>query len=164
MIDRDDEEHKEILGNARRNLETPMAPAMPCKRSPNGITKVVAKLEMASEKTPKTVHECMVESMNPQGNEWNLLSLNIMNTTLQTDSLRCQLIIWHTSLFPLPQGMKIPDAEAAVDEEWNVGKVMSKKGGYSASTKRQKESPLCNSDGHMTPQECDESETMPGGA
>ena len=35
---------------------------MPCKRSPNGITKVVAKLEIASEKTPKTVHECFVES------------------------------------------------------------------------------------------------------
>ena len=36
----------------------------PCraKRSPNGITKVVAKLEIASEKIAKMVHECIVES------------------------------------------------------------------------------------------------------
>ena len=39
-----------------------MAPAMPCKRSPNGITKVTAKPETASKKNSQTVCGCMVES------------------------------------------------------------------------------------------------------
>ena len=41
-IDSDDEEHKETLKNARRKLERPMTPAIPCKRAPNSITKVFA--------------------------------------------------------------------------------------------------------------------------
>ena len=35
---------------------------MPCKRVPNSITKVFAVSEIASEKTPKTVYGCPVES------------------------------------------------------------------------------------------------------
>ena len=59
--------------------------------------------------------------------------------------------------------MKIPEAKAAVDKEWkkletvpawNLEKSQEQKGGYSGSTKRQKESPLCFIDGHMSPQEC----------
>ena len=46
--------------NARRKLERLMAPAMPCKRSQQGITKVLAKSEIASEKNSKTVYGCMV--------------------------------------------------------------------------------------------------------
>ena len=34
-IDPEDKEFKETIKNARRNLETPMAPAMPCKISKN---------------------------------------------------------------------------------------------------------------------------------
>ena len=30
---------KEIIQNARRNLETPMAPAMPCKKNKHGETR-----------------------------------------------------------------------------------------------------------------------------
>ena len=63
VIDQDDEEYKDTSPKyTRRKLERPVAPAMPCKMSPNGITNVVAKVDTASEKTPKTVHECMVES------------------------------------------------------------------------------------------------------
>ena len=62
----------------------------------------------------------------------------------------------------MPQEMKIPDAEAAVDEEWKKFETIpardlesqGQKGGYSGSTKRQKESPLCNIAGLMPPQEC----------
>ena len=53
FIDRDDQDYKETLKHARRKLERPMAPAMPCKRTLNGITKVLAKSENASEKIPK---------------------------------------------------------------------------------------------------------------
>ena len=49
FVDPDDEAYKEILENGRRKLEKPMAPPMPCERPPNSITKVVAKLNSASE-------------------------------------------------------------------------------------------------------------------
>ena len=54
-----------------------MSPATPCKRSPNGITKVVAKSEIAPKKNSKIVHGCIV------GNEWNLLSQKIMKIASQ---------------------------------------------------------------------------------
>ena len=61
---------------------------------------------------------------------------------------------------PMPQAMKIPDAKAAVDKEWkkletipawNLEQCQEQKGGYPRSTKRQKESPLCHIEGHMSP-------------
>ena len=61
----------------------------------------------------------------------------------------------------MPQAMKIPDAKAAVDKEWKkletisawqLEKILKQTGGYSRSTKRQKESPLCYIDGRMPPQ------------
>ena len=42
FIDPEDKESKETIGNARRKLETPMAPAMPCKtckKSKHGETR-----------------------------------------------------------------------------------------------------------------------------
>ena len=62
FIDPDDTEYKEILKNARRKLERPMVPAMPCKRQSN-ITKVVAKPEIGSEKNSKTMYGCEVDSL-----------------------------------------------------------------------------------------------------
>ena len=60
-VDPDDEEHTEMLKNARRKLERRVAPAMPCKRQ-KSITKVVAKVEIGSEKNSKIVYGCTVES------------------------------------------------------------------------------------------------------
>ena len=62
FIDPGDAEYKEIIKNVRRKLERPMAQAMPWKRLPNGITKVFAQSETASEKTPKTICGWTVES------------------------------------------------------------------------------------------------------
>ena len=65
---------------------------------------------------------------------------------------------------PRPQAMNIPDAKAAVDEESKkardypsieLEKSQEQEGGYSGNTKRQKESPLCQTDGHMSPQKCE---------
>ena len=62
---------------------------------------------------------------------------------------------------PMPQSMKIPNAKAAVDKErkkletipaWNL-ESQEQEGGYSGSTKRQKESPLRPIGGHLSPQE-----------
>ena len=63
-------------------------------------------------------------------------------------------------LIPMPQAMQIPDAKAAVEKEWekareNTGMAadesQKQEGGHPGSTKRQKESPICNIDGHMPP-------------
>ena len=62
-FDPDDPDHKETLKNARRNLERRVAAVMPCeRRAPNGITNVFAQSGIASEKTPKTIYGCAVES------------------------------------------------------------------------------------------------------
>ena len=62
---------------------------------------------------------------------------------------------------PMPQMIKILFAKAAVDKEWKqretipawqLDKVKSKKRGCSRSTKRQKESPLCHNEGHLSSQ------------
>ena len=76
LIDPDDEEYEEILKNARRNLESPMAAAMPCK-----------KKARTSNKKSGCGGNCIPEgskddlwlysgiSLNPQDNEWNVLCL-----------------------------------------------------------------------------------------
>ena len=62
FIDPDDKEYAEILKTARRKWERPMAPTMLCQwRAPNGITKVLAQSETASEKTPTTIFDCVLE-------------------------------------------------------------------------------------------------------
>ena len=43
---------------------------------------------------------------------------------------------------------------AREDSSMEFGKSQEQKGGYSGSTKRQQESPLCHIGGHMSPQEC----------
>ena len=64
---------------------------------------------------------------------------------------------------PMPQALQNPDAEAAVDREWeeleklpvwHMTIVNSKKGCLSGSTKRAKNSPCCYADGHLSSQEC----------
>ena len=50
-------------------------------------------------------------------------------------------------VLPMPQAMEWKKLETS--PAWDLGSVKSKKRGYSGSTKRQKESPLCNIDGHM---------------
>ena len=63
FIDPDDQDYEETFKNSRRKLERPMAPAVPCKRkAQTGTTKVVAKQEIASQKNPKIIYGCIVES------------------------------------------------------------------------------------------------------
>ena len=74
FIDPEDKEFKETIGNARRKLETPMAPAMPCKRckkSKNGETPI-----------------------------WKNLYQIIMRTILQEEeTIHYNITIWYTHLF-----------------------------------------------------------------
>ena len=133
FIDPEDEEFKETIKNARKELETPMPPAMPCKtskNSQNGVTsgkyneiksKLACNLE-ASESTRLRMEESL-----PNHHEDHIAGKG--DNSLQHDKLVHKLI-------PMPQAMKIPAAKAAVDKEreklekipaWNLTEVRSMK-------------------------------------
>ena len=123
-------EFKETIKKARKKLETPIAPAMPCKimKKNCGIgasnkikTKLVCILE-ASESTRLR----MGESLPNHHEDHNAGKGNI---SLQHYNLVHKFI-------PVPQAAKTPAAKAAVDKEWeklekisawNMTKVGSKK-------------------------------------
>ena len=115
FIDPEDMEFKEIIKNARRKLETPMAPAMPCKtckKNKHGETrsktndfksKFACILE-ASESTRMRMEESL-----PKYHEDHIAGKG--DNSLQHYNLVHKFI-------PMPQAMKIPAAKAAVDKEW----------------------------------------------
>ena len=115
FIDPEDKEFKEAIKNARKKLETPMVPAMPCKASKKG--KNGATRGKSNEVKSKLA--CIWTPVNPQECVWKNLYRIIMRTILQERvALHCNKI-WYTN-FPMPQAMKTPAAKAAVDEEWEV--------------------------------------------
>ena len=133
FIDPEDKEFKETIKNARRKLETPMAPDMlckTCKKSKHGETrsktndfkfKFACILE-ASESTRMRMEESL-----PNYHEDHIAGKG--DNSLQHYYLVHKFI-------PMPQAMKIPAAKAAVDKEWeklekfsawNLTKVRSEK-------------------------------------
>ena len=61
FIDPNEEECRDTMKNARRKLETPMAPAMPCKRMNSDSLWRRERELIASAKVPKTRYGCIVE-------------------------------------------------------------------------------------------------------
>ena len=133
FIDPEDMEFKEIIENARKKLETPMAPALPCKtskKSKHGETRgktneFKSKLACILEASESTrLH--MQESL-PNYHEDHVAGRG--DNSLQHYNVVHKFILMH-------QAMKIPAAKAAVDKEWeklekisawNVTKVRNKK-------------------------------------
>ena len=116
FIDPEDKEFKEIIKNARKKLETSVAPAMPCKI----MTKLACILE-ANESTRMRMGNSI-----PSNHEDHIAGRG--ENSLQHYNLVHKFI-------PMPQAMKIPVAKAAVDKEWeklekifawNLTKVKSK--------------------------------------
>ena len=115
FIDPEDMEFKEIIKNARRKLETPMTPAMPCKickKNKHGETrsktndfksKFACILE-ASESTRMRMEESL-----PKYHEDHIAGK--VDNSLQHYNLVHKFI-------PMPQAVKIPAAKAAVYKEW----------------------------------------------
>ena len=64
-----------------------MDPAMLCKRSPKGITKVFAKSEIAPEKTPIMDYECRMDSHESTRQRVKSSQLKKMKITLQAKDL-----------------------------------------------------------------------------
>ena len=110
-----DKEFKETIKNARKKLETQVAPAMLCKTSKNSQhvvtngksnetkSKFACILE-ASESTRLRVGESL-----PNHHEDHIAGKG--DNSLQHYNLVHKFI-------PMPQAMKIPAAKAAVDKEW----------------------------------------------
>ena len=133
FIDPEDKEFKETIKYARKKLETPMDPAMPCKTSKNrqhGVTRgksneIKSKLACILEASESTRLR-MGESL-PNHHEDHIAGK--WDNSLQHHNLVHKFI-------PMPEAMKIPAAKAAVDKKWeklekilawNTTKVRSKK-------------------------------------
>ena len=111
FIDPEDREFKETIKNARKKLETSVAPAMPCKIMKNcgsdASNKIKTKLACILEADESTRMR-MGESL-PNHHEDHFAGKG--NNSLQPYNLFRKFI-------PIPQAMKIPAAKAAVDKEW----------------------------------------------
>ena len=113
FIDPEDKEFKETTKNARKKLETPVAPAMPCKiskKSKNGETRskskeIKSKLACILEADEST--RMRMGNSEPSNHEDHIAGKG--ENSLQHYKLVHKFI-------PMPQAMNIPAAKAAVDK------------------------------------------------
>ena len=114
FIDPEDKEFKVTNKNARKKLETPMAPAMPCKTSKNsqhGVTRgksneIKSKFACILEASESTRLR-MGESL-PNHHEDHIAGKG-------DNSLKQKKLVH--KFIPMSQAMKIPAAKEAVDKE-----------------------------------------------
>ena len=129
FIDPEDTEFKETIKNARKKLETSVAPAMPCKNTKNcgsrASNKIQTKLACILEADEST--RMRMGNSVPHHHEDHIAGKG--ENSLQHYNMVHKFI-------PMPQALKIPAAKAAVDKEWeklekisawNLTKVKSKK-------------------------------------
>ena len=110
FIDPEDTEFKETIKNARKKLETSVAPAMPCKIMKNcgsdASNKIKTKLACILEADEST--RMRTGNSIPHHHEDHIAGKG--ENLLQHYNLVHKII-------PMPQAMKIPAAKAAVDKE-----------------------------------------------
>ena len=112
FIDLDDKEFKETIKNARKKLETPMAPALPCntcKKNEHGETRgktseIKSKIACILEASEST--RTRMEESSPNHNEDHMAGKG--DTSLQ------HYVLVH-KFIPMPHAMKIP---AAKKQQW----------------------------------------------
>ena len=116
FIDPEDKELKEAIKNARKKLETPVAPAMSCKTSKKSKHgKPVVRPMISNQKLLVSW-----KPVNPRDCVWK----NLYRITMRTNHIagKGDNSLQHYNLvhkfIPMPQAMKIPAAKAAVDKEW----------------------------------------------
>ena len=117
FIDPEDKEYKETIKNARKKLETSVAPAMPCKIMKNcgsdGSDKNKTKLACIREANEST--RMRMGNSEPHTHVDHIAGKG--ENSLQHYKLVHKFI-------PMPQATKIPAAKAAVDKEWEkLGKI-----------------------------------------
>ena len=134
FIDLEDKELKETIENARKKLETPVAPAMPCK-----IIKNNKNCGSGASNKNKTELPCILEAGESTRLrlEESLPNYHEDHNAGKGDNSLQRYNLVH-NLIPVPQAMKITAAKAAVDKQWeklekipawNLTKVRSKKRG-----------------------------------
>ena len=110
-IDPEDKEFKETIKNARKKLETSVAPAMPCKIMKNcgsgASNKIQTKLACILEANEST--RMRMGNSIPHHHKDHFAGKG--DNSLQHYNLVHKFI-------PMPEAMKIPAAKAAVDKEW----------------------------------------------
>ena len=113
FIDSEDKEFRETIRNARKKLETPMAPAMPCKtckKSNNGETR-------SKNNDMKSKFACILEASvsTRLRKEESLPNYHEDHIAGKGDNSQKHYNLVH-KFVPMPQAMKIPAAKAAVDK------------------------------------------------
>ena len=92
FIDPEDNEFKETIKNARKKLETSVAPAMPCKILKNCGSGASNKI--------KTKLACILEANESTRMRMGILNHIITKTILQEKvRIHCSITIWFTNLF-----------------------------------------------------------------
>ena len=118
FIDPEDNEFKETIKNARKKLETSVAPAMPCKSKKTKLACILEADESTRLRMGNSVPNYHQDHIAGKG-ENSLQHYNLVH-----------------KLIPMIQAMKIPAAKAAVEKEWeklekisawNLTKVRSKR-------------------------------------
>ena len=114
FIDPEDMEFKETIKNARKKLEIPVAPAMPCK-----IQKNNRNCGSGAHNKVKTKRACILEA----GESTRLhMGESLPNHHEDHVAGKGDNSLQHYNLvhkfIPMPQAMKIPAAKAATDKEW----------------------------------------------
>ena len=111
FIDHEDKEFKETIKNARKKLETSVAPAMPCNIMKNCGSGASNKI--------KTKLACILEA-----DESSRLRMGNSMPHYHEDHIAgkgansLQHYNFVHKFISMPQAMKIPAAKAAVDKEW----------------------------------------------
>ena len=112
FTDPEDKEFKGTMKNARRKLETPAMPCKTCKKSKHGETRSMtndfksrfACILEASESTRMRMEESLPKYHEDHIAGKGMKSLSHYNLVHE--------------FIPMLQAMKIPDAEEAVEKEW----------------------------------------------
>ena len=114
FIDPEDKEFKETIKNARKNLETPMAPAMlykTCKKSKHGETR-------CKNSEFKSQFACILEAReSPRLRMGESLPNNHEDHVAGKEDNSLQRYNLAHIIVPMPHDMKIPAAKALV-KEW----------------------------------------------
>ena len=111
---------KELFQKTMSKFEIPMAAILPCKReAQTSTTKVVAMQDIASQKIPKKMYVCIMESQEStrQRVESSPLAKHKDHSAGNGFTSMTHYYLVH-KFIPMPQAMRIPDAKAAVDKEW----------------------------------------------
>ena len=141
FIDPEDTEFKETIKNARKKLETSVAPAMLCKIMKNcgsgASDKIKTKLACILEADEST--RMRMGNSIPHHHEDHIARKG--ENSLQHYNLVHKFI-------PMPQAMKIPAAKAAVDKEWEKLEKIS------AWNLTKVNSSFCIISGHMSSEKC----------